>query len=110
MGVQSLKILVNPASIISSVVGGKEYQAFQMGEPMNPLTTPQPMALAARAVAFISSTAQVADLVGLALDRGGAKPFRRSSYRSPTHWPARWAPSAQHCRLYFLRICHFSLT
>ena len=67
IGVQSRRISWNPASTISSVVGGKEYQACQIGEPMKPVTTRQPMRLAARAVAFISSTAHLRSASGLPL-------------------------------------------
>jgi hypothetical protein len=94
MGVQSRTISPKASSIICSVVGGNEYQYFHTGEPMKPVTTLHPMARAARAVVFISWTAQARILSGWPLQSVGAKVSRRGSHRSPTHCPARCAPRA----------------
>ncbi len=89
---------------------GNEYQAFQIGEPMKPLTTPQPRALAARAAAFISSTAQAWILSGLPLTSAGTKASSRSSAgRRRTGRPGarRWPSTSSP---YFFRISRRSAT
>ena len=94
------------------MVGGNEYQYFQIAEPMKPVTTLQPMFRAAWAVYFISWMAQARVFSGLPLHSAGANASSRGSQRSPTHWPERWAPSANSwsplsARTFFLASTYF---